>query len=84
MGSVRSDDSKNGEDTMTKSYTSALVGIALDQGCLASVDQKMMEFFPEFTDQITYPRKEQIAIRGEVDCFDLPGNKKNDHKNPVK
>jgi CubicO group peptidase (beta-lactamase class C family) len=47
----------------TKSSTSALVGIALDQGCLSSVDQKMMEFFPEFADQVTDPRKEQITIR---------------------
>ena len=47
----------------TKSYTSALVGIALDQGCLSSVDQKMMDFFPEFADQIDDPRKEQITIR---------------------
>jgi len=47
----------------TKSYTSALVGIALDQGCLSSLDQKMMEFFPEFSDQITDPRKQQITIR---------------------
>jgi CubicO group peptidase (beta-lactamase class C family) len=47
----------------TKSYTSALVGIALDQGCLSSVDQKMIEFFPEFADRITDPRKEQITIR---------------------
>jgi len=46
-----------------KSYTSALVGIALDQGYLSSVDQKMMDFFPEFADQITDPRKEQITIR---------------------
>ena len=47
----------------TKSYTSALVGIALDQGCLSSVDQKMIDFFPEFADQITDPRKEQVTIR---------------------
>jgi CubicO group peptidase (beta-lactamase class C family) len=47
----------------TKSYTSALVGIALDQGYLSSVDQKMMDFFPEVADQITDPRKEQITIR---------------------
>jgi CubicO group peptidase (beta-lactamase class C family) len=47
----------------TKSYTSALVGIALDQGCLSSVDQKMMSFFPELADQVTDPRKAQIAIR---------------------
>jgi CubicO group peptidase (beta-lactamase class C family) len=47
----------------TKSFTSALVGIALDQGCLSSVDQKMMDFFPEYADQISDPRKEQITIR---------------------
>ncbi len=56
-------DRKNRLKSATKSVTSALVGIALDQGCLSSVDQKMMEFFPEFADQITDPRKEQIAIR---------------------
>ena len=49
--------------SVTKSYTSALTGIALDQGYLSSVDQKMMEFFPELADQITDPRKEQITIR---------------------
>lgn len=49
--------------SVSKSYISALVGIALDQGCLTSVDQKMMDFFPEFADQITDPRKAQITIR---------------------
>ena len=49
--------------SVTKSYTSALVGIALDQGYLSSVDQKMLDFFPEVADQITDPRKEQITIR---------------------
>jgi len=49
--------------SVTKSYTSALVGIALDQGYLSSVDQKMMDFFPEVADQITDTRKEQITIR---------------------
>ena len=47
----------------TKSFTSALVGIALDQGCLSSLDQKMIDFFPEFADQITDLRKKQITIR---------------------
>jgi len=47
----------------TKSYVSAMVGIALDQGCLSSVDQKMMDFFPEAVGQITDSRKEQITIR---------------------
>jgi CubicO group peptidase (beta-lactamase class C family) len=49
--------------SISKSYISALVGLALDQGCLTGVDQKMMEFFPEFADQITDPRKEQITIQ---------------------
>jgi CubicO group peptidase (beta-lactamase class C family) len=56
-------DRKNQLQSATKSFTSALVGIALDQGCLSSVDQKMMDFFPEFDGQITDPRKEQITIR---------------------
>jgi CubicO group peptidase (beta-lactamase class C family) len=46
-----------------KSITSALVGLALDQGCFSSVDQKMIDFFPDFADQIVDPRKKQITIR---------------------
>jgi CubicO group peptidase (beta-lactamase class C family) len=49
--------------SVTKSYTSALVGIALDQGCLSSVDQKMMDFFPELAGRVTDPRKKRITIR---------------------
>jgi CubicO group peptidase (beta-lactamase class C family) len=56
-------DQKDRLQSVIKSYTSALVGIALDQGYLSSVDQKMMDFFPELADQITDPRKEQITIR---------------------
>ena len=56
-------DQKDRLQSVTKSYASALVGIALEQGYLASVDQKMLDFFPELADQITDPRKEQITIR---------------------
>jgi len=56
-------DQKDRLQSVTKSYTSALVGIALEQGYLASVDQKMLDFFPEVAEQITDPRKEQITIR---------------------
>jgi CubicO group peptidase (beta-lactamase class C family) len=49
--------------SVTKSITSALVGLAQEQGCLSSVDQKMIDFFPDFADQITDPRKKQIQIR---------------------
>lgn len=56
-------DQQNNLQSVTKSYFSALVGIALDQGCLSSLDQKMIEFFPEYANQITDPRKNQITIR---------------------
>lgn len=49
--------------SVTKSFTSALVGIALEQGCLSTIDQKILEFFPEVVDEITDPRKEQITVR---------------------
>ena len=49
--------------SVAKSFTSSLVGVALDQGCLSSVDQKMIDFFPDFADQIVDPRKREITIR---------------------
>ncbi|MCG2589405.1 serine hydrolase [Rhodohalobacter sulfatireducens] len=56
-------DQKARLQSVTKSFTSALVGIALEQGCLESVDQPMMEFFPEIREQISDTRKEEITIR---------------------
>ena len=49
--------------SVTKSITSALLGIALEQDYLESVDQKMIDFFPEVADQITDDRKKSITIR---------------------
>lgn len=49
--------------SVAKSFTSALVGIALDQGCLSSVDQKMIDFFPDYAEQIGDPRKRQVSVR---------------------
>jgi len=37
--------------------------MALDRGCLSSVDQKMIDFFPESVDGVTDPRKLEITIR---------------------
>jgi CubicO group peptidase (beta-lactamase class C family) len=48
--------------SVTKSYTSALVGIALDQGVISDLDQKMIDFFPEYADQITDQRKLLITL----------------------
>jgi CubicO group peptidase (beta-lactamase class C family) len=56
-------DRKNKLQSVTKSYTSALVGVALDRGCLSGVDQRMVDFFPEFAGRMQDPRKEQITIR---------------------
>jgi CubicO group peptidase (beta-lactamase class C family) len=49
--------------SVTKSVTSALVGIAVDRGCLESLDRRMVEFFPELADGITDPRKQSITVR---------------------
>jgi CubicO group peptidase (beta-lactamase class C family) len=55
-------DQKDRLQSVTKSFTSALVGTAIKQGCLSSVDQKMLDFFPEMSDKITDPRKYKITI----------------------
>ena len=56
-------DLKSNIQSVTKSYISALVGLALEQGCLNSIDQPFLDFFPEYTDQIQDPRKGEITIR---------------------
>jgi CubicO group peptidase (beta-lactamase class C family) len=48
---------------VTKSVTSALVGIALEQGCLPGIDQKILDSFPEVAEEVTDPRKEEITVR---------------------
>jgi len=49
--------------SVTKSFTSASVGLALARGCIRDVDQRMVEFFPDVADGITDPRKREITIR---------------------
>jgi CubicO group peptidase (beta-lactamase class C family) len=46
----------------TKSFTGALVGIAIDEGCLTSVDESMMTYFPELADRLDDPRKNDITV----------------------
>ena len=47
----------------TKSFTSALMGIAIDRGLIQSVDQKIFDFFPEHADLLdTSPEKQNITI----------------------
>ena len=49
--------------SVTKSVTSASVGIALDKGYLNSVDQKLVDFFPEYITDESDPMKKEISIR---------------------
>jgi CubicO group peptidase (beta-lactamase class C family) len=49
--------------SVTKSVTSALIGIALEKGYLKSVDQKLIEFFPEYITDESDPRKKEIRLK---------------------
>jgi CubicO group peptidase (beta-lactamase class C family) len=49
--------------SVTKSVTSALIGIALDKGYLKSVDQKLIEFFPEYITEESDPMKKEISLK---------------------
>jgi len=46
----------------TKSFTSALAGIALERGCLGDLEVRMVEFFPEYADQLEDSRKKEITL----------------------
>ena len=45
---------------VTKTITSALVGIAIDQGAIDGVDQRVLDFFPDVADPD--PKKEAMTI----------------------
>ncbi len=49
--------------SVSKSYVSALVSIAIEQGCISGIDAKLVDFFPEIDGQIIDPRKNQITIK---------------------
>lgn len=53
----------NDRMSATKSVVSALTGVALKNGCLQSLDQKMVDFFPEQSGTLGDPRKSQVTIR---------------------
>jgi CubicO group peptidase (beta-lactamase class C family) len=47
----------------TKSFTSALIGIAIDNGFIQSVDQKVFDFFPEHSDLLNItPEKQNMTL----------------------
>ena len=49
--------------SVSKSFVSTLVGLAVEKGCIESLDQRLLEFFPEYALQIKDPRKSDITLR---------------------
>ncbi len=48
--------------SVTKSFVSALLGIAIEKKCITGIDQMMLDFFPDIEKNITDPRKKTISI----------------------
>jgi len=48
--------------SVTKSFTSALVGIAIEEGFIKDVNQKVVDFFPEWTIKNLDSRKQELTI----------------------
>jgi CubicO group peptidase (beta-lactamase class C family) len=55
-------DTLHAQQSVTKSVTSLLVGIALDQGRIPSVDEEVFAFFPEYAD-LKGPGWENVRLR---------------------
>ncbi|PZD96040.1 6-aminohexanoate hydrolase [Paenibacillus sambharensis] len=49
--------------SVTKSILSALIGIAIDAGHIESIDQKVLDFFPEYVPGAADRQKQDITIR---------------------
>jgi CubicO group peptidase (beta-lactamase class C family) len=48
----------------TKSFTSALIGIAIDRGFIQSVNQKVFDFFPTYSDLLeSTPEKYDLTLK---------------------
>jgi len=56
------DDAQNVR-SVSKSFLSALVGIALREDFLLTPDQKALDFFPEYVSRETTPKKRLITLR---------------------
>ena len=47
--------------SVTKSFTSALVGLAIDKGYISSVNEKVYDYFPEYS-ELRDEQKNQMTI----------------------
>lgn len=49
--------------SVTKSVLSALIGIAIDKGFIESVNQKVLDFFPEYDSILEDSKKQEVTIK---------------------
>jgi CubicO group peptidase (beta-lactamase class C family) len=56
-------DIKHSLHSVTKSFISALIGIALEKGYIKSLDQKVLDFFPEMKLENLDQRKQEMNIK---------------------
>lgn len=49
--------------SVTKSIVSVLVGMAIDAGFIQDADQKVLDFFPEYSTERDHPVKKEIKLR---------------------
>ena len=67
--------------SVTKSITTTLVGMAIEDGSIASLDTPVLSFFPDRTVHNLDPRKQQVnvahllSMSGGFDCGYLPGER---------
>ena len=57
------ENSANKVHSISKGFTSALTGLALRENYLSNLDQKMMDFFPEYDTLSLDPRKYDITLK---------------------
>jgi CubicO group peptidase (beta-lactamase class C family) len=48
--------------SVNKSFLSALIGIAIEQGAIPGIDQRMMDYFPEYATPELDPRAYEVTI----------------------
>jgi len=49
--------------SVTKTITSALIGIAIDKGYIEGIDEKVVKYFPEYIDEIEDSKFKELTIR---------------------
>lgn len=49
--------------SVTKSVVNALIGVAMDKGYIQSIDQKVLEFFPDYTVKRGEKTIQHVTIR---------------------